>query len=565
LARLWERLVAPSPLLVRLSDRMRARLLAGLLAVIVVGGFASGVVQLAVIPGFLPTFLAMCGALVVLAAGYASSRTRHYRVGGAIAALAPLVACLSVAALNPDDRVWYAFMSISVLLAAVFLSLRATAAVAGLSILGILLLLALVPALRPLDRSLPPLAFHAIFSPLMLLAARHRDRLEAAERRLQEQLLQAQKLESVGRLAGGVAHDFNNLLMGILGYAEFLEEGIRAGAPELEDLAEIRRAGERARDLTRQLLAVARKQVTEPGVLDLNEVLRESEKLLRRVLGEDVELVVTLAPDPWPVMADPTQLQQVILNLAVNARDAMPHGGRLVLETGNLEVDARHAAAHPGLRPGPHVRLAVSDSGQGMSPETRAHAFEPFYTTKPVGEGTGLGLATVYGIVTQAGGHVGVESEPGRGTRFDIYLPRTSEVRLPLTPPPHRSSRRGNETVLVVEDEPSVRELTVRTLRAGGYRVLAASNGREALDVVARSPQGFHLLLTDVVMPDMGGRQLADTLLSGRPDLAVLFVSGHAEDVIAHHGVLDPGVHFLAKPFTPAALQEKVRSLLDGR
>jgi PAS domain S-box-containing protein len=384
------------------------------------------------------------------------------------------------------------------------------------------------------------------------------------QKQLEERFLQAQNLESVGRLAGGVAHDFNNLLVAILGYAAFLEEGIRAGNPSLEDLAEIRSAGERARDLTRQLLAVARRQVLDSRVMDLNGVLRDAEKLLRRVLGEDVALALVPAADLWRVKADPSQIQQVVLNLAVNARDAMPQGGKLTLETANVVLDERYAAEHPGVAPGPYALLAVSDSGVGMSREAKAHLFEPFFTTKPAGEGTGLGLATVYGIVRQAGGHVWVYSEPGQGTSFKIYLPRTEETE--ERPEPRRAVRdhRGSETVLVVEDEPAVRELASRALAAAGYHVLQAPSGREALEEAGRTAGPVHLLVTDVVMPDMSGQKLAEALKRARPETRVLYMSGYTENTIVHHGVLDAGVHFLSKPFTPATIQERVREVLDA-
>ena len=384
------------------------------------------------------------------------------------------------------------------------------------------------------------------------------------QRRFEEQYLQAQKLEGVGRLAGGVAHDFNNLLVGILGYADFLEEGIRAGNPSMEDLEEIRRAGERARDLTRQLLAVARRQVVRPLVIDLNQVLRDAEKLLRRVVGEDIDLAVATADGLWRVKADPAQLQQVVLNLAVNARDAMPHGGKLTLETANADLDGEYAATHPGVQPGQYAMLAVSDSGVGLSAEAKAHLFEPFFTTKPSGAGTGLGLATVYGIVKQAGGHVSAYSEPERGTCFKIYLPRTAEAPAGEPTAPAPPIRRGWETVLVVEDEPRVRELAARALAEAGYRVLQAATGGEALALAAGMDQPIHLLVTDVVMPDTGGKQLADGLRASRPGLRVLYVSGYTQDAVVHEGVLDAGVHFLPKPFTPRTLQEKVRAVLDG-
>ncbi|HEU4383840.1 MAG TPA: PAS domain-containing protein [Anaeromyxobacteraceae bacterium] len=384
------------------------------------------------------------------------------------------------------------------------------------------------------------------------------------QRQLEQRLLHVQKLEGVGRLAGGVAHDFNNQLVAILGYAQLLEEGIRAGRPSLDDLAEIRDAGERARDLTRQLLAVARRQVVEPKVMDLNDVLRDAERLLRRVLGEDVALTVVPAADLWPVKADRTQIHQLLLNLAANARDAMPQGGTLTLETSNAMLEPGYAEAHPGVQPGPYALLVVSDSGVGMSPEASAHLFEPFFTTKPAGEGAGLGLATVYGIVKQAGGHVTVHSEPGRGTDVAIYLPRTEEVAAPPEPLPSPPDHRGSETVLLVEDAPAVRELAARALAEAGYRVLQARNAREALQAADAEKGPLHLLLTDVVMPEMGGQMLARALKQARPATRVLYVSGYAEDAIVHQGVLEPGVSFLGKPFTPTTLLEKVRQVLDA-
>ncbi|HSN92662.1 MAG TPA: ATP-binding protein [Anaeromyxobacteraceae bacterium] len=384
------------------------------------------------------------------------------------------------------------------------------------------------------------------------------------QRQLEQQVQASQRLESIGRLAGGVAHDFNNLLTVILSCAEALGHDLGEGHPSAEDVREIRGAGERARDLTRQLLAFARRQVIAPVVLDLNALLRDSEKLLRRVLGEDVDIAVELSPDLWPVRCDPAQIQQVILNLAVNARDAMPRGGKLTIETANLVLDETYAATHQGIVPGPHVLVAVSDSGEGMTPEARAHLFEPFFTTKPAGHGTGLGLATVYGIVRQSGGHVWVYSEPGRGTTFKVYFPRT-EPGLPAAAPAPRPVRSagGDETVLVVEDDPRVREVTVKALRGAGYRVLAAGDGREALAVAAASEVPVDLLVTDVVMPELSGKQVAEELGARMPGLRVLFVSGYTQNTIVHHGVLDAGVEFLAKPFTPTALLARVREVLE--
>ena len=375
-------------------------------------------------------------------------------------------------------------------------------------------------------------------------------------------LNESQKLDGLGRLAGGVAHDFNNLLTVILGTAEVLREDLRAGRARTEDLEEIRAAGERARDLTGQLLAFARRQLIAPEVLDLNEVLRGTEKLLRRVLGEDVRLDTALASGLWRVRADRGQIGQVVLNLSVNARDAMPTGGRLLIETGNSTL-GREAAAQ-GISPGRWVRLTVRDTGHGMTPEVRAHLFEPFFTTKPKGHGTGLGLPTVYGIVKQSGGHVHVESEEGKGAAVHVYLPPTDEAPAPARPAPAPRPVRGSETVLVVEDDPNVREVAARALRDGGYRVLAAAGPASARYVAAGEPAPIHLLLTDVVMPDSDGRTLAREIRSARPGLRVLYMSGYAEDVVARHGVLAEGVELLAKPFTPTTLLAKVRAVLDA-
>ncbi|HTN54330.1 MAG TPA: PAS domain S-box protein [Anaeromyxobacter sp.] len=386
------------------------------------------------------------------------------------------------------------------------------------------------------------------------------------QRRLTEQVQQAQKLESIGRLAGGVAHDFNNLLTVILSCADSLREGLgQRDAQRLEDVDQIRAAGERARDLTRQLLAFARKQVIAPVPLDLNAVVEGSEKMLGRLLGEDVALAVRAAPDLWLARCDLGQMEQVLVNLAVNARDAMPRGGTLVLETGNVRVGEDRLPADRDVPPGEYVRLAVEDSGLGMSEEVKSHLFEPFFTTKPTGQGTGLGLATVYGIVTQSGGRIRVESAPGQGTRFEILLPRTLEAGVAPAPraSPAPVAPGGTEAVLVVEDDPQVREVTVRALEAGGYRVVVADHAHQALELPPGDLSRLRLLVTDVVMPGLDGHALAAELRRQHPGLRVLYVSGYTRDVVAQRGVRDSGVGFLAKPFTGAALLEKVRAILD--
>ncbi len=383
------------------------------------------------------------------------------------------------------------------------------------------------------------------------------------QRRLEEQLAQAQKLESIGRLAGGIAHDFNNLLVAILGNVEFLEEGIRSGQARVEDLQDIRAAGERARDLTAQLLAVARRQVIAPRQLDVVQLVREAEKLLSRVMREDVAMEVILPDGLWPIQGDGGQLQQVILNLAVNARDAMPKGGRFTLEAANVELDDRWAASHSGAAAGPHVLLRFSDTGEGMTDLVKAHLFEPFFTTKPVGHGTGLGLATVYGIVKQSAGFIEWESEPGAGTTFRIYFPRAARGGAAAVPPLARPTFRGTETVLVVEDEPAVREIAMRSLSGAGYKVLAAGGGPQALKLLASLDEPLHLLLTDVVMPEVSGKMVAEAASRLQPSTRVLYMSGYANDAIAHHGVLEPGLELLTKPFTPSGLLAKVRAVLD--
>jgi PAS domain S-box-containing protein len=382
---------------------------------------------------------------------------------------------------------------------------------------------------------------------------------------LEAQYRQAQKLESVGRLAGGIAHDFNNLLTVILSSSEVLKQDRAAGiAVDDEDIEQIHAAGERARDLTRQLLAFARRQVLAPTSLDLNAVVRGSEKLLRRVLGEDVRLVVNADPELWPSLCDAGQIEQVLVNLAVNARDAMPGGGALTLETRNVEVDDAEAARDPDRRQGSWVRLTVRDTGLGMSSDAMAHLFEPFFTTKEIGKGTGLGLAIVHGIVAQSGGHIHVESPPGRGTTFEIYLPRSDAPPVAQVRASPGASVRGSETILLVEDDPQVRGVTFRALTDSGYRVIPAASGEEALAIASKPGEQFDMIVTDVIMPGRTGREVVDELRRRLPAIPALFVSGYTQDAIAQRGVLDTGVDFLAKPYTPSTLLARVRAILDS-
>lgn len=381
---------------------------------------------------------------------------------------------------------------------------------------------------------------------------------------LETQFLQAQKMETVGRLAGGIAHDFNNLLTVILGCVEFVQDAVAPDSRAANDLVEIQQAAERAAALTRQLLTFARKQVMQPRSLNLNDLILEMDKLLRRLIGEDIELITLPAASVYPVLADAGQIEQVLVNLVVNARDAMPNGGRLTIETGNVVLDATYAAQYLDVTPGPYVLLAVSDTGAGIAPEIRPHLFEPFFTTKPQGKGTGLGLATCYGIIKQHGGHIGVYSELGQGSSFKVYLPITAvEAADDPEAAPLVEMPRGNETILLVEDEPAVRTLAARALREQGYTVLEAGNGADALRLIRTYPLPIHLLFTDIVMPQMGGKELADRLKTRMESLRVLFTSGYAESAISHHGRLEPDVAYLPKPFTPAALARAVRGVLD--
>ena len=380
---------------------------------------------------------------------------------------------------------------------------------------------------------------------------------------LENQLFQSQKMEAIGRLAGGVAHDFNNQLTGILGYTEMILQSLRPGDPLRSDIEEIHRAAERAAGLTRQLLTFSRKQIISLQVADLNEIANEAQRMLRRLIGEDIELVFVPAPDLAHVKVDRHQIEQMLVNLAVNARDAMPGGGKLMIETANVELDEKYCRQHPDAVPGRYAMLAVSDTGQGMDENTKARLFEPFFTTKEKGRGTGLGLSTTYGMVRQHQGTIGVYSEKGVGTSFKIYLPSCDEPLAPAPPAPARGEVTGKETILLVEDEQTVRDLAEKILARYGYRILVADGGGSALLQAQRNNEPIDLLLTDVVMPNINGKELYRQLRERRPNLKVLYMSGYTENVIVHSGILEADANFISKPFAIEALVQKVRQVLD--
>ena len=385
--------------------------------------------------------------------------------------------------------------------------------------------------------------------------------------RLEAQFIEAQKMEVIGQLAGGIAHDFNNVLAVIVGYSDLITSDLEPDSPLRAYTEEIRLASERAAGLTGQLLIFSRKQKVQPVILGLNEVIKGTENMLRRLIDENIEMTLIPGTEIGCVKADPGYVGQILMNLVVNARDAMPNGGRIVIETSDVRLDKAYAAAHTGVPPGDYVMLSITDTGTGMTDEVKTHLFEAFFTTKEPGKGTGLGLATCQTIIQQSGGHIGVDSEVGQGTTFRIYFPRIAEPLPPVVSsiPKPEPLRRGTETLLIVEDEPSVRHLACGVLQSQGYEVLAASNGQEALRV-AREHKGqpIGLVVTDVIMPRMGGKVMAEWLKTTNPDMKILFTSGYTDDAIAHHGVLDPGVAFLPKPYTSSNLARKVREMLDA-
>lgn len=409
------------------------------------------------------------------------------------------------------------------------------------------------------------LEHHVTERTAQLVAANQELEREVAERKLaEEQLRHAQKMEAVGMLAGGVAHDFNNLLTAITGHSALAMRRLDQDDPLYPKLETINKAGERAAAVTRQLLAFSRKQIMQPKVLDLNQVVFELSKMLQPLIGEHIDLFTKLKPDLGKIKADPGQLEQVLMNLSVNARDAMPKGGKLTIETANVYLDEEYAGRHIAISPGRYVMLAVSDTGHGMDAQTQERIFDPFFTTKEVGKGTGLGLSTVYGIVKQSGGNIWVYSELGQGTTFKVYLPCVDRwAEEPESSVDRNKLSKGNETVLLVEDEEMVREMAKEILEESGYQVLEAKHGHEALLIAEQHRGRIHLMLSDVVMPQMSGRELAEQFAPLRKDMKVLYMSGYTDDAIVHHGVLDEGMAFIEKPFTPNALALKVRETLN--
>jgi len=413
--------------------------------------------------------------------------------------------------------------------------------------------------IRTLEASATDLLRHPAVQGIVLNA---RDVTE--RRKLEEQLMRAQRMEAIGTLSGGVAHDFNNILTVILGHTEVLLQNLQSLPEEYSHLQSIDEASRRASALTRQLLAFSRKQVLQPRVFNLNGLIVDLDKMLRRMISEDVELHTTTDPSLGATRADPGQIEQVVMNLVVNARDAIKGGGRITIETANVDLDNEYVRAHPGARTGPHIMLAVSDTGEGISADVMPHIFEPFFTTKEVGKGTGLGLSTVYGIVRQSGGNVFVYSQQGRGTTFKVYLPRVDEPAPAAPQPPHRKVHAGAETILLVEDEPALRDLIRIALTGNGFTVLDAGNPADALALSRTHTAPLHLLITDIIMPGMDGPSLAKQVLKERPGIKVLYMSGYATNFIMHDGIVDPGTNFLEKPFHPAILLAKVREVLEG-
>jgi PAS domain S-box-containing protein len=418
----------------------------------------------------------------------------------------------------------------------------------------------------PLEVSLASIQMgQTLFTLITVVDITERQQAVANQRNLAAQLRQAQKMEAIGQLAGGIAHDFNNLLVSILGFTELAKLAVPVDSEAVSDLDQVTRAAHRAGDLTKQILAISRKQVLDVKIVDLNETIRSLEQMVTRTIREDIELRTFLQPALDRVRVDPAQVEQVLMNLIVNAQDSMPHGGKLTIKTDNIYLDEEYVAHQSQAQVGHHVMIAVSDTGQGMDAATQEHIFEPFFTTKPRGKGTGLGLATVHGIVNQHGGNIWVYSEPDQGTIFKIYLPRSTDHQVSETPPAVSiGSVEGTEVVLVVEDEPLVRRLVCETLKKHGYHILEASSATEAIDLSSPSGQRIDLLLTDVIMPQMNGKALYQALQPFQPQLEVIYMSGYADDIIIHHGILEEGINFIQKPFTLQLLTTKVRQVLNG-
>jgi signal transduction histidine kinase len=555
-------LVAGSAEIVDVADRERAELLASLSLAVLVLGFTSGLVQWLLIPNFWPTFAAMLLALAVIGGAYSVSRSRHFRGAAWASAVAPIVACAVVLRNDPEDAVAGPFMLIGVLLATLFLNTRSALCIAAAAFVGLAAALAPWRSELNLRRAIPLLAFHAVLSPLLLMAAAYRDRIEElrkeALRRKQAELHEARQMELLGRLAGGIAHDFNNLLTVVVGNTEILT---RLGDERTRELtADIASAATRGAGLTRQLLTTARKQLLQPRRVDLKQIVRDVEGLLGRLLGSHIELRIELADELPSVLADPSQLEQVILNLALNGRDAMPKGGTLRIAASHLT--AREAAAPQGW-----VIISVSDTGVGMDPGTRENIFKPFFTTKGAA-GHGLGLATVQGIVAQSGGRIEVASAPGHGAQFTIYLPVAVPGEAPehaAAPPwPQRHQKSNKAAILVVDDDALVRRAVEHMLRGADYSVRSVSTAAEALELFEREQAQIDLLLCDVLVPDLSPVELARRLRGTKSGLPVLFMSG-AGSRGAEAALALPGTSLIPKPFIREALRQEIEQILGPR
>jgi signal transduction histidine kinase/CheY-like chemotaxis protein len=591
-----QRLLTPS---VSIGDALllrKIKLLSGLLLAFIGGSILYSFLYLAAGEGFIVNFFWINGTCLVLAIGYWLNRRGHYRWAAILSTVFLSISILVASMLTPGNPRYLFVMVIPMLLGNLVLSPRGLLILGASILVGMVGLTALGPGIT-FDTVIFSMVFFSTLTGLLLMFIHHHNQLQAAReeeltkketqyrslaeninevifttdtehKRLQDQLHQAQKMESIGRLAGGVAHDFNNLLTVIIGYCEMLLDDTKDNPTAASMVKGINRAAERAASLTKQLLAFSRKQIIQPKHLNINELIFNLEKMLRRLISEHIALIIRLEAEPGIIKVDPAQLEQVLMNLAVNARDAMPGGGKLTIETSNIYLDDAYCRLHSGLVPGDYVMLSISDTGCGMDEKTEENIFEPFFTTKEPGKGTGLGLSTVYGIVKQSGGHIGFYSQLQKGTTFNIYIPMAADAEAAGFKAKEQESKEpkaveGSESLLVVEDQEHLREMMVESLKLYGYRVIAAQDGAEALEICQQKKQSFDLLITDVVMPEMNGKELAEKIVRQSPGIKTLYISGYTEDTIGDHHILLEGLSFLPKPFSPTALAQKVRQILD--